>query len=296
MEQNNNKPSPAAGESFPRAGWLFSVFKGALIGMGAILPGISGGVLCVVLGIYRPIMNLLQHPLRELKSGLRFFLPILLGFAVGVIGISALLHYVLQTAEVPATWGFVGLILGTMPSLWKEAGQQGRTKGNLVIGALTFAGMFALLWFLKNGVQVQFQPSVWLWAFCGLLWALGFLAPGLSPSSLFFFLGVMEPMTLAIRNLDLAVLLPMGGVLVLSILALSHAVGWLLSHRYAGSMHAILGLAVASTLAILPFRQGQSAVEIVVNILCFAAGCAIALWMERLNQKLEQSGRMQKES
>ena len=45
MEQNSNKPIPAAGESFPRAGWLFSVFKGALIGMGAILPGILIGAL-----------------------------------------------------------------------------------------------------------------------------------------------------------------------------------------------------------------------------------------------------------
>ena len=84
----NKQQNSAAGGNPSRGGWLFNILKGALIGTGAILPGISGGVLCVVLGIYRPIMNLLQHPLRELKSGLRFFLPILLGFAVGVIGIA----------------------------------------------------------------------------------------------------------------------------------------------------------------------------------------------------------------
>lgn len=44
---------------------LFRVIQGAVIGLGAVLPGISGGVLCVVFGIYKPIMELLSHPLKK---------------------------------------------------------------------------------------------------------------------------------------------------------------------------------------------------------------------------------------
>ncbi len=44
------------------------LFKGALVGFGAIMPGISGGTLCVAFGMYQPIMNLLSHPFKELKK------------------------------------------------------------------------------------------------------------------------------------------------------------------------------------------------------------------------------------
>ena len=47
---------------------LFKILQGALIGLGAVLPGISGGVLCVIFGIYKPVMELLSHPFKNLKT------------------------------------------------------------------------------------------------------------------------------------------------------------------------------------------------------------------------------------
>ncbi|HNW87142.1 MAG TPA: DUF368 domain-containing protein [Candidatus Limiplasma sp.] len=288
MEKNQTQKS--AGGKAPRVGWLFTMLKGALIGTGAILPGISGGVLCVVFGIYRPVMELLAHPIRELKKHFWFFVPVLLGFAIGVLGISKLLQWVLTEAEVPAVWLFIGLIVGTLPSLWKEAGKEGRTKGNLLAGGITFAVMLAFLLFVKGTGTVQLTPSIWLWAACGVLWGLGFIAPGLSPSSLFFFMGVMEPMMQGISSLSLQVLLPMGLGLIGCVLSLSRAVGWLLKNKYAGTMHAILGLALASTVVILPLGTAKTWVDWVVYAACFAAGCAVALWMDGMNRKLEASG------
>ena len=48
--------------------FVFRIFQGALIGLGAVLPGISGGVLGVIFGIYKPIMELLSHPFRTLRA------------------------------------------------------------------------------------------------------------------------------------------------------------------------------------------------------------------------------------
>ena len=288
MQQNANQS--AAGGFSPRGGWLFAMLKGALIGMGAILPGISGGVLCVVFGIYQPVMELLQHPFRELKKNLSFFLPIARGFGLGVVGRSLFLKWVLAEAEIPATWVFIGLIMGTMPSLWKEAGKQGRSKGNLLAGLLTFAVMLAFLLIIKGGGALQVTPSIWLWLGCGVMWGLGFIAPGLSPSSLFFFLGVMQPMMDGISKLSMPVLLPMGVGLIACVLALSRGIGWLLKNKYAGTMHAILGLALASTVVILPWKAGAQWTDILLYTLCFAVGFVIALWMDRMNRKFEQSG------
>ena len=288
MQQPSTQKS--AGGKSPRGGWLFAALKGALIGTGAILPGISGGVLCVVFGIYRPIMELLAHPFREIKKNFWFFLPIVIGFAVGVLGISKLLQWVLERYETPALWLFIGLIAGTFPSLWKEAGKEGRSKGSLLAGVITFMVMLPFLHLMQGAQALQLEPTLWLWAACGVLWGLGFIVPGLSPSSMFFVLGVMTPMMKGISDLSMPVLIPMGLGLVVCVLALSQGVGWLLNHRYGLTMHIVFGLTVASTVAILPFGHAQSWVDVVVYESCFAVGCLIALWMEKMNTRLETAG------
>ena len=291
--ENKNVVTKAAGGKPPRGGWLFSALKGALIGTGAILPGISGGVLCVVFGIYRPIMDLLAHPFRELKKNFWFFVPILLGFAVGVLGISKLLQWVLDRAETPAMWAFIGLIAGTFPSLWKEAGKEGRTKGSWVALIVTFSVMLPFLYFLRNAEAVSLTPNVWMWALCGVMWGLGFIAPGLSPSSIFFVLGMMEPMMKGISSLDMSVLLPMGLGLIGCVLLLGRGIDWLLTKKFAVAMQVVLGLTFASTVAILPFGQAKTWVDVVVYEVCFFGGCAVALWMDRTNAKLEAAGQME---
>lgn len=121
--------------------FLGKVLQGALIGLGAVLPGISGGVLSVVFGVYRPIMELLSDPLRKWQTHLPRLLPYMIGSAAGFLGVANLLSYVLETYPEQSVCVFVGLIGGMLPSLWREAGEQGRTGGNRIVSGVTFAAM-----------------------------------------------------------------------------------------------------------------------------------------------------------
>lgn len=267
--------------------WLLPLLKGALIGVGAILPGISGGVLCVALGVYRPMMALLANPIQQIKKRFWFFLPLLIGFAVGVLGLSRLVDVLFRASPVPAVWLFIGLIAGTLPSLWRESGREGRGKGSLIACALAFIVMLAALLWMQRAGGVQLAPSPWLWLLCGVLWGIGFIAPGMSPSSLFIFMGVYQPMAAGIADLSLPILLPMGLGLLACVLGLSRVVNWLLKRAYAVTMHAILGVAVASTVVILPFGSAKGWQDVLVYALCFLGGLAVALWMDWMNRKLE---------
>ena len=64
-------------------GFLLRVLQGALIGLGAVLPGISGGVLCVVFGIYKPVMELLSNPFKNFKTHVPRLIPVIIGGAIG---------------------------------------------------------------------------------------------------------------------------------------------------------------------------------------------------------------------
>ena len=88
--------------------FLGKVLQGALIGLGAVLPGISGGVLSVVFGVYRPIMELLSDPVHKWRTHLPRLLPYMIGSAAGFLGVANLLSYVLETYPEQSVCVFVG--------------------------------------------------------------------------------------------------------------------------------------------------------------------------------------------
>lgn len=104
---------------------LLRLVQGFIIGAGGILPGISGGVLSVIFGIYRPVMEVLAHPLNGLRRHLSLLLPVGAGAILGFLCGGGLILVLFDRSEKLATCLFIGLILGTLPSLWAEAGAQG---------------------------------------------------------------------------------------------------------------------------------------------------------------------------
>ena len=105
------------------------VIQGAIIGVGAILPGISGGVLCVVFGVYRPMMAVLAHPIQNLRLYWRMFIPIAIGWAAGFVGLSGVIAKLLEMNANIMVSLFVGLIAGTFPGLFREGTKNGTSKG-----------------------------------------------------------------------------------------------------------------------------------------------------------------------
>ena len=73
--------------------FLMRIFQGALIGLGAVLPGISGGVLCVVFGIYKPVMELLSNPFRNFRTHVPRLIPVIIGMGIGFLGVANLLSF-----------------------------------------------------------------------------------------------------------------------------------------------------------------------------------------------------------
>lgn len=97
--------------------FVSSIFKGIALGAGAILPGISSGVLCVIFGIYEKLLDSILYFFRDIKNNLKFLLPIFIGVFVGVLIFSNFLQYFLLEFPIQSNSIFIGLILGTIPTL-----------------------------------------------------------------------------------------------------------------------------------------------------------------------------------
>ncbi len=267
--------------------WMLLVLQGAIIGAGAILPGVSGGVLCVVFGIYQPMMALLAHPLRTFKKYVGLLLPVLIGWGIGFLLLARLVDILFKASSNFAEWLFIGLIAGMVPSLFREAGKEGRPKSAWISLIISTASILALLFILQGGTQIQLQPNIWWYFVCGILWGISLVVPGLSSSSLLIFLGLYQPMNAGIKDLSPEVLIPMMlGVLIITLTS-ARGINYIFKKHYAVAYHMVIGFVIASTVVIILPMKYSGVGEVLLCVLSCAVGFAGALLMDVMSRKFQ---------
>ena len=266
--------------------WIFRFVKGMFIGTGAILPGVSGGALAAVFGLYERIIAFLSEFRKDFVKNVIFFIPVGLGGLFGMFALSYPLEYFLQHAEIQVLGCFIGCIVGTLPALVKEAGKEGRKPKHIVITVVTAILGFVALWTSRQYLDVALPLNIGTWILAGAIFALGIIVPGMSPSNFLMYFNMYEPMTAGIKNLDFSVIIPLGIGALLCVLAFAKLMSLILKKAYAVVFHFILGIVIASTAIIAPTDYSQAdAGVIVVSIIVFVAGVGLGLFMGWLERK-----------
>ena len=262
--------------------FLIKTLQGSLIGLGAVLPGISGGVLCVIFGIYQSIMEFLADPLHTYKTHIPQLFPIILGGAIGFLGIANILSFFLERYPAPSVCLFIGLIGGMLPSLFQEAEAKGESRASYIAMYTAMAVVFVLLIALRL-YSVEIAPSYMWYIFCGFCLALSVIVPGMSFSTLLMPLGLYEPFVSGIGRMDLAIVVPGGIGALVTVILLSQVVNALFARHYSVAFHAIIGIVLAATVVIIPFHSFMvSVASFFTNILCIVFGCVASLLLSRL--------------
>ena len=275
--------------------WISKMIKGIVIALGFILPGISGGVLAAILGIYERMIRFLAHPFKQLKEDVLYFLPVAIGMLLGIGLFSYPIEYLLEHYQVYVLWSFAGAIIGTVPSLVKEANRESeRDKVDLIWFWATFIISGISLYSL-NFVVGSLSATFLNFILAGALLALGILVPGLSPSNLLLILGLYSPMLTGFKTFDLfGTFLPIGIGAVLTFVAFSKFMDYALRVYHSRVYHFIIGIVLSSTLLILIPNAGSSEsisyaglsiVSYVIIAFFFALGIWLGIWMSQLEEK-----------
>lgn len=207
--------------------WIVRLLKGILVGIGFITPGLSGGVLAVVFGLYERLMRWLGNLKEQFLKNLLFFLPVGIGGVIGVVAFSAAVDWAFENYRVQAIWLFIGFIAGTFPSLLKTAGKEGRKSWHWLLLVFAAVGMFFLMRWMETIRSMEVAPSFFSWLLSGALIGLGVVVPGMSPSNFLIYLGLYEKMTAGISRLDLGVMIPLALGGLVCVLLFAKLVSWL---------------------------------------------------------------------
>lgn len=266
--------------------WWFRFVKGMFVGSGFIVPGISGGALAAIFGIYERMIRFLADLRKDFKDNLFFFIPVGLGALVGIALLSWGVSYLLGTYETIVLWFFVGAIVGTAPALWKEAGKEGRSKQDITIMFISFVLGLIFLIFSTSQMNGQMDANFFSWMLCGFLISLGVLVPGLSPSNFIVILGLYQAMADGFKTFDFSVIIPIGIGGLLTVILLSKLVKRIFDSHYSQFFHFIVGIVAASTVLVIPTDySGFGFFQYFLCALMLALGTGIGLWMSRLEDK-----------
>jgi len=216
--------------------------KGIIVGLGGISPGLSGSVLLIIFGLYQQTLEALGSLLGNFRKNIRFLLPLVAGMLTGVLLFSKLIDFLLAGYEMPTRFCFLGLILGTLPMVWKEVRKEGFSpKYSAVIVLAAIAGTFAFT--LNAGFFPQVtDPNLLQSVLLGVAVAATAIIPGVDPAVFLSSLGFYEMYVGALADLNMRILVPMVAGLAVGAMGISFGMGVLFKRFYTAAYSVIFGI------------------------------------------------------
>jgi len=293
--------------------FLFDVIKGALVGVANIIPGVSGGTMMVSMGIYEKIIGVVNNLFKDIKKSILTLLPIGIGMVLGVAIFSFIIPWCLEVYPFPTSFCFIGLILGGVPAIIKPAKESLHKEGKSISAPhiIAFACLFAVAVGMAamNDTQTNFASFDLNLGFMVIMFLVGVVSaatmviPGVSGSLVLMILGVYAGIMSSISGFISAVLAfdwaqifyyvgilaPFGIGVIVGIFAVAKLIEFLFDKFPAITYCGILGLIVASPIAII-IKMGHNNINIVtiiVGIVLLAVGTWFTYWFGKKTEGME---------
>lgn len=252
-------------------GYAGVTLRGVLMGGADVIPGVSGGTMALIVGIYRELVASIRafdiRALRLLLSGqfgalikhinLPFLVALLLGIAVAIGSLSRVLPKLLYTYPAPTKGLFFGLILASIWHVWQKV--EDHSALTVIMALLGTAGAY----YFVGLIPVQTPQHLGFIFLCGFIAICAMILPGLSGAFLLLLLGkyafILESLSNVIRqrkfDQDLVVVLVFIAGCACGLLAFSRLLNWLLEKFQAPTLAVLTGLMIGSLRKIWPFQK-----------------------------------------
>lgn len=272
---------------------IINILKGAVFGIANIIPGVSGGTMAVIMKVFDKIIDILTLDFKKIKENFLFIIFFGIG-AVGGIGLAALaLKSLFETHYVPTQMFFTGVIVGSIPLIWRLAVTKEEPMKNIDIIPLVIGIAVAVVPIFVSGsasgsVDANFEITVGLIILMGVflfIAAVAMIIPGLSGSMVLMLLGGYPLALSAVTELKLPLLAAMGIGAVLGLVAGGRIISFLLKKFHHVTYLVILGLIIGSLASVFPFSQLSLDTDGIVGIVLFPIGIALPIVMEILSKR-----------
>jgi putative membrane protein len=250
--------------------WTTLFLKGVVMGAADVVPGVSGGTIAFVTGIYTRLLDALKrlHPLslqlwyqdgfaafwRAIDG--RFLLTLFSGIIVSVLSLANLIHYMLEVYPIPVWSFFFGLVLGSILYLLRQVVIWRSPQVIAIVVGTVIAVTISIL------RPAQLPETWWMMMFSGFIAICAMILPGISGSFILLLMGMYGVFIKALSDLNVLFLASFAIGCIVGLIAFSHVLSYFLQRYYSVMMALLTGFLVGSLNVLWPWKQ---VVESVVN-------------------------------
>jgi len=279
--------------------------RGFTMGAADIVPGVSGGTVALVLGIYHRLITnvregsqglgqLVRADVRGFIGHLRsvewsFLVPLAAGIGTAILALSHTIERLLEEEPVRMAGLFFGLVVGSAIVASSLVRVWDAKRMTINVGTATVA--FFVLGLRQGPVQ---DPALWFFFVCGAIAICAMILPGVSGSFLLLMLGMYDTVLAAVTDRDLLSLGVFAFGCVIGLAAFSQVLHWGLVNHEATVLAALVGLMIGSLRVLWPWPDGTAGNEVsgptgdvLVPVVLALVGVAIVVGVTKVAERLE---------
>ena len=304
--------------------WLMIFLKGMAMGAADVVPGVSGGTIAFITGIYERLINAIravnlewlgllfrgqwQQCWQRIDGG--FLLILLAGVGTSILSLAGLITWLLHNQPILIWAFFFGLIAASSIYIMRQV------RGwNGITGVLLLLGVVVAV-YIGMARPAEVEVTTGYLFLCGALAICAMILPGISGSFILVLLGAYSVVLGAVHDFQISLLLVFVAGCALGLLVFSHLLGWLLEHYHDPMLAALTGFLVGSLYLVWPWKEvlryytsssgeqkpleqvnvlpmefarvtGQEP-QLLISVLLAAFGVALVLGLERLSAPSRQ--------
>lgn len=272
---------------------LILVLKGFFMGIANIIPGVSGGTIALIVGIYEDFINAISHFLTNFKKNITFLIPVFIGMGLAILLLSKVIDYSYNHYPLAVTLFFMGLVIGGIPLILKNI-KKCSDKDKNINSFLTIITFILVIFFAMAPVLFNMDStsefnnlnlSGYIMLFIvGIIASATMVIPGISGSLVLMLLGYYYPIVATIKDItnfanfssNIMVLGTVGLGIVVGIVLIAKIIEYLFKNHQKSTYYAVLGFIIASVVAI-PISTIINTSSYSFNILELAIGVMLLI-------------------
>lgn len=233
-----------------------NIYRGLMMGTSDVIPGVSGGTIAVILGIYDQLIEAINGLFsKNWKAHLSFLIPLAIGMGVAIKTLAKVMTWLLDHHELLTYYFFIGLIIGIIPYLFTASDLKRTFKWYHLL--FIISGIVAMFFLPESpeasGVITQFTTTTYIYLFfSGMLASAAMILPGVSGSFMLLVVGSYYTVLSALNDFNIPVILVVGTGIAIGFVVMSKLIHLALKYFRVATFSIIIGLVIGSIYVIFP--------------------------------------------
>lgn len=275
---------------------LILMLKGFIIGSSMSVPGVSGGTMAILLGIYDKLISAISNFFKDIKGNMIYLIKFCIGSCVGIGSLAFVIEWLLDKFPMPVSFFFLGAVIGGVPALYKKTKESKIRLSSVVYFIIGLVVVVAIGFIPVGNISISSGSGplhYFLLFLTGIIIALALVLPGISTSHMLLILGMYDTLLAAITKFDIMYIGILGIVTLIGIFLITKPLEWLMNTYPHQTYCMIIGFVLGSTSEIFRFKIAPAIPAnasltwwvpiVIISIITFVLGCMAIISLSRFS-------------